>query len=381
MTPTRKAAAILVIAAGAALGSRSANGEPMFLSKQYTRCTSCHYSPTGGGLLTPYGRSISLTELSTATPADPQATVAPDGEQAFLFGLFGDRLGPLNLGVDLRPSRLELQFPGGATSGSNLLMTADVDAAYQANGWTAYGTVGRQPGPPSASLVSYEHWVSHEPDGDGFGFRVGRFLPAYGINFADHTAFTRAPLGFDFNDQVYGAELDYTTEHELVQATVSPGRAESIVNNDGRRAFMTAVRFQHDLSPRTVLVASGLYRDASAVEARSAATGLAFGVAPASRVSIWTEADLHHSSDPTIGTSYVVVNETGIEAVRGLWLKVSPQIRTEGRTGAGDVLRMALEADWLVRTHWNVDLSYDRDDNRRFNLVTTTFLAQLHLYL
>ena len=43
----------------------SATAEPMFLSKQYTRCTACHYSPSGGGLLTPYGRLLSHRELST----------------------------------------------------------------------------------------------------------------------------------------------------------------------------------------------------------------------------------------------------------------------------------------------------------------------------
>ena len=28
-----------------------AAAEPRFLAKQYTRCTTCHISPTGGGLL------------------------------------------------------------------------------------------------------------------------------------------------------------------------------------------------------------------------------------------------------------------------------------------------------------------------------------------
>ena len=49
---------------GRSASSRAA-AEPIFLSRQYTRCTNCHYSPTGGGLLTPYGRSLSREELST----------------------------------------------------------------------------------------------------------------------------------------------------------------------------------------------------------------------------------------------------------------------------------------------------------------------------
>ena len=50
---TRAAAALALL-----LGATGVGAEPMFLSKQYNRCTSCHYSPTGGGLLTPYGRSL-----------------------------------------------------------------------------------------------------------------------------------------------------------------------------------------------------------------------------------------------------------------------------------------------------------------------------------
>jgi hypothetical protein len=49
-------------------GAGSLRAEPMFLSRQYNRCTTCHYSSTGGGLLTPYGRSLSLHELSTHRP-------------------------------------------------------------------------------------------------------------------------------------------------------------------------------------------------------------------------------------------------------------------------------------------------------------------------
>src|SRR4029078_6511391 len=56
----------------------SASAEPMFLAKQYTRCTACHYSPTGGGLLTPYGRLLSHRELSTTGAS--AAAAAPRGE-------------------------------------------------------------------------------------------------------------------------------------------------------------------------------------------------------------------------------------------------------------------------------------------------------------
>ena len=101
----------------------------MFLAKQYTRCTACHYSPTGGGLLTPYGRLLSHRELSTtgATGEAPAAGAEddPHGEQAFLYGALGDALGPVQLGLEMRPSHLRIGFPGGHQD-LNLLMNLDL---------------------------------------------------------------------------------------------------------------------------------------------------------------------------------------------------------------------------------------------------------------
>ena len=104
--------AVLVVC-GVVLGGRAASAEPMFLSKAETRCTSCHYSPTGGGLLTPYGRLQSRQELSTSS----------GGREQFLCGAFGDALGPVDLGIDARPTHLRVAFPGGSTS-RFLLMNA-----------------------------------------------------------------------------------------------------------------------------------------------------------------------------------------------------------------------------------------------------------------
>jgi hypothetical protein len=97
--------------------------EPMFLSKSEARCTTCHYSPTGGGLLTPYGRLQSRQELSTTSG---------DSEQ-FLWGALGNKLGPVNLGIDMRPSYLRISVLGNSST-DGLLMNADLIGAVQAAG-------------------------------------------------------------------------------------------------------------------------------------------------------------------------------------------------------------------------------------------------------
>jgi hypothetical protein len=261
-----------------------------------------------------------------------------------------------------------------------MLMTGDILAAYRVKGWTLYGELGREPLPDGSKIASYEYWIGHET-ASGLGFRVGRFLPAYGIRFADHTAYTRSSLGFDVYDQVYGLEVSQSGKGHLLQLSVGPGRADSVLHDDGRAAFTATGRFELDLSPRSVLVASGLYRDSSRIDPKNGGGGLAFGFAPTRHVSVWTEADAQARQGTPGAPAYTLLNETGVEVYRGIWLKFSPQLRTAyGDTSAGFV-RMAFEANLLPRTHWNLDVSYYRDRNRANDLVIKTFLAQLHLYL
>lgn len=375
-----KRTTVVILLAGVALASaaRRADAEPIFLGRQYTRCATCHYAPSGGGLLTPYGRSLSREDLSTTGKSQPGSS-AQDREQAFLWGALGESLGPVSLGFDVRPSHLGVDFAGGSAR-RDFLMNADLLAAYRKNGWTAYGEIGRQPRSGGTKIDSYEHWVGYQAE-KGFGFRVGRLLPAYGIHLADHTAFTRAALGLDSFDQVYGLELSHTDERRLLQLTLAPGRAESILHDDGRRAFTAAGRFQFDMSPKSVLVISGLFRGGARLQARNGAAGMAFGFAPVRRLSVWTEADAQFREGISGAPAYTFFNETGFEVYRGVWLKFSPQLRTEfGRTSAA-VFRTAFEINLLPRTHWNLGLSYYRDQDRSSDLVTKTWLAQLHLYL
>jgi hypothetical protein len=363
-----------------------AHAEPMFLSRQYTRCTTCHYSPTGGGLLTPYGRGLTR-ELSTMS-GHPAAESEPGrGEESFLFGRLGQRTGPVDLGIDVRPAHLDVDSGGFATT-EDFMMDADLLAAVRAHGWTLYGEIGREPVPDGPKIASYEYWIARDsPSEGGFGFRLGRFLPAYGIRLSDHTALTRLPLGFDVYDQVLGLEVSHSGERHLLQVSASPGPAPSVFQDDGRRAFTASGRLQLDLGPRSALVFSGLFRSASQLQPRSALSGVAFGIAPLRRLSVWTEADLQSQAALADvegaggGTGFTLLNETSFEIYRGLWLKLSPQLRTEpGHSGSG-TFRTLIEADLLPRTHWNVDLSLYRDVDRFSSLSTRTILAQLHLYL
>lgn len=369
------ATALVVLAAALPFASR-AGAEPELLSKQYTRCTSCHISPTGGGLLSSYGRSLSSRELSLSgnrQPVDPD-NAAPDPEAQFLWGALGDSLGPLQLGVELRPSHLRSSF-GDFTSTRNIVMNADIVAAVETHGWTFYGEAGREPS-PKPKFGSYEHWAGYQSE-SGLGFRVGRFFPAYGVRFADHTAYNRANLGFDKYDQVYGLELSRSTSKSLVQVTLAPGMAKFIGDDSRGRSFNASARWQLDLGPAMAIVGSGIYRAESEIAPKQGSAGLAFGVAPTHKLTIWSQGDV--KGDELNGSSFVFVNETAFEAVHGLWLKVSPQLRTESGPQP-QLVRLAFSADLLPRTHVNINTAYYRDKPSG-SAPVHTWLLQLHLYL
>ncbi|MCY4658463.1 MAG: hypothetical protein OXF93_01435 [Acidobacteria bacterium] len=377
-----RSAGVALTAAACIGGSAApASAEPTFLSKQYPRCTACHYSASGGGLLTPYGRSLSREEISTFGRRGPSAAAgaAVRGEEGFLFGALPSD-SPLQLGLDARPSHLAVEAGGRALPDRNFLMNLDVQAAWRQDRWTVYGTAGRAPDRGGAEFVSYEHWVAWQAT-ERVTVRGGRFLPAYGVRFADHTSFTRAWRNLAEDDQIYGVEVGVSTDRTLLQVALGPGRAASLLDGDGREAITASGRFQLDLGPRTVVAGSVLHRARSDAAPRSTDTGLSLGYAPAAWLTTWTHADVRFQRLPGSRRSYIFANQTSVEALRGVWIRVSPQTRWIDADPRGEVRRMAYGLDLYPRTHWHVNLSYYRDHLPFVGRRTRTFLAQLHLYL
>jgi len=378
----RAAARLALIAAPllAMWGAEPASAEPTFLSKQYPRCTACHYSESGGGLLTPYGRSLSREEISTfgrqGPGLDPQA---PAGEEGAFFGLVGND-SPLQLGIDFRPSHVRVKTAGRPQRNRTFPMVLDLQVAWRRDRWTAYGTVGAQPRSAGGGMVSYEHWVAYRAT-DGVSVRGGRFLPAYGVRFADHTSFTRERLDLAQDDQIYGVEVDVSTDRTLFQVSAGPGRAESLLAATREGAWTSTGRFQFDLGTRTVLVGSAIHRGAAGTAPSRTGGGLSFGYAPAARLTTWTHADVQHQQLRTSSRSYIVANQTSVEALRGLWLRVSPQVRWTDADPRGEIRRMVYGLDFYPRTHWHVNVSYYRDHLPFNGQSEQTLLAQLHLYL
>ena len=178
------------------LCGRIADAYPQFqLSQGVDRCTACHFSPAGGGLLNDYGRN------------EAGETISRGGDGRFLHGVW-EPPAWLRLGVDLRGAAAA-KAQAGARDVLVFPMQAD---AYVRAGGEAFSvnlTLGvrggaRDPQPPFVErLASREHYVMYERP-SGTYVRAGRFFPVFGIRSQDHTAFVRRYLGFHTLEEPYG---------------------------------------------------------------------------------------------------------------------------------------------------------------------------------
>jgi hypothetical protein len=227
----------LTIAIVLLAGARQAAAYPQFqFSSGTNRCSQCHFSPAGGGLITSWGRDESGD------------TISRGGDGAFLHGLVSPPSW-LAIGGDFRYAALQNDV--GSPDGPDhafFPMQGDlyVRTAF-GESWSlnitggARGVVRPEDGSPvgrltSATnrLVSREHFLMWRPSATGPYARVGRFFAPYGLRFAEHTTYVRRYNGFNLYEETYNASGGYVADEWEVHATafapVPPGLPDPLLS-------------------------------------------------------------------------------------------------------------------------------------------------------
>jgi hypothetical protein len=230
------------------LTTSAAQAFPEMVRHGYINCTTCHVSPSGGGILTPYGRQLSR---------DVMSTWGKEGEEAFIYGIVKPPEW-LNLGGDFREGYLYTNTPT-VSQGRSIFMQADLEAAATvAKDWTVDATGGyKDPGAfgpaPNATtadhFLSRRHYINYRPS-ETLSFRVGKFDYDYGINMADHTTIVRGGLagartGLGINDEgyeTYNFEAAYIGETYSAFVTAIAGRPDAKVLDRERGANLNLSR-------------------------------------------------------------------------------------------------------------------------------------------
>lgn len=208
-----------------ALGATRAEAYPEFqFATGATRCSECHLSPVGGGLLNDYGRG------------EAGDTIAGAGDGGFLHGLV-ELPSWLAIGGDVRVASLARQ--GRGTEAAVFPMQAELSAHLGWKGLSIDGTFGaldaiRRPQPLSNRLGSSEHYVMYQPESKDWYVRAGRFFPAYGLRLLDHTAYVRRFTGLHTLEESYAVGAGVNGDDwELSGSVLTPLEVAPVVGQHG----------------------------------------------------------------------------------------------------------------------------------------------------
>lgn len=185
----------------------------------YTNCQSCHVSPTGGGVLTEYGRRSSEEFMFTWSKPN---------EADFLSGAVKPPE-KLNIGGDVR--FLSLHKDNKITeSNVGFPMQVDLELSYKFfDQLTVDLGVGSYDGTPDVR----RYYLMYQQS-ENWYMRAGKFFPAFGIMNPDHSIVTRRILKFDQSQETTNVEAGYLSENfEWIIDAISGSGAAGMPRDDG----------------------------------------------------------------------------------------------------------------------------------------------------
>lgn len=213
-----KATVLVVVAviAGLAVVTSAvgvAHAYPQYQLARDQTCSGCHTSPAGGGLLTENGLAVA--------EGKSQLGHAPE----FMYGKL-----PLpdwlQLGGDLRGAGGYIQTPERVLAA--FPMQAELYARAVFGSVSLYVTGGSRPGQvqddgtlglPVWSREHYLQWQQNPGEGTGLFVRAGRFMPVFGLRFAEHPMYLRRYGGTPLYSETYAAAIEYVDPRFEVHAT------------------------------------------------------------------------------------------------------------------------------------------------------------------
>jgi hypothetical protein len=385
----------VLVAAFLVLAPKTALAYPWMIRHEYTSCATCHSEPSGGGLLTEYGRAQSAILLSSHYGNAEEEE--PGKIKDFLFGIVPTPENVL-LGGWIRNGYLWSILDGKVVDNRFLQMRADLGTQVKISSVRASGSLGFAAADTSsfsheawvthnaggANLVSREHWVGVDLADDAVLLRAGRLNLPFGLRNIEHTAWARSATRTDTNQQQqHGVSVAYTGEKFRGEFMAILGNYQ--LSPDAYRERGYSGLLELSLSPRYAIGVSSLVAHAEAdINSRVGTTRQAHGVfarlAPARPLVILAEADALIRTEKGSGTSAGVAGlvQADYEVTRGVHLMATGEVLKSGSGGLG--VGGWVSAWWFVFPH--VDARIDLIERKIENsTASTSVLLQLHAYL
>ena len=203
---------MLVFAAG------NAFAVPRYSARYEQKCALCHMNPSGGGLRTLYASQYLVPqEMAWKAPSDSSlARIDPEISKGVLIGT--DMRLLHRYSNDDQPQDNFFEMQGDIYL--DFQMDENLSLYFDKGITTSYELFGMWQGLPLTGYV-----------------KAGRFVPAYGWRFDDHTMFVRSDLGFmpPSNSDV-GVEFGLSPGRSDIQFSVLNGNRGSTFDNDEKLA-------------------------------------------------------------------------------------------------------------------------------------------------
>lgn len=359
----------LKFAALVLLFSQTVFAFPEMIKHGYVNCTACHISPSGGGVLNPYGRNLSAELISTWSNK---------GEEGFLHGAVDTSSVDewLALGGDYRGVQVHTDYTQKTTGVTNvdgryINMQIGLEMGIIQPKWAIVGFLGQYNFNDPAHYNRVQTKVSRlyglfKPT-DELTFKVGRFQPNFGINLPDHNLSTRTRLEMahlSYRGGKISIEDKNTAEvfwlGEEYNFSLAGYRVRKDVTDDNDKGFtytaskVFAERFKAGLQ--------GLSEKSDMREKKI--FGLTGLLGWNEKWSTLAEID-NVKTTPTAGvetTGIAAVHRTGYEAFKGFQVLVlNDYYQSNKDNGATKLYRYGPGLIWYPRPHFDFQFFYTKE--------------------
>jgi hypothetical protein len=390
----------------------SAQAYPWMVKHNYTNCASCHIDPSGGGLLSQYGRAQQqfLLESQYAPPneegeVNPNTApflglVQPPEWLALGFSFRGGALltrsanpnSTVSLPASVRPIQMATDLRAGVLAGPLRAGAALGVAVRRAAPATV---IGFDPANDGMKLVAREYWAGLSLAEDTVLVRAGRMNLPFGIRSAEHFLWARERTRTDTNDsQQHGLAVGYSGEKLRGEVMLIAGNFQ--VSPDLYRERGASAYAEYALSPTLTAGVSSLVTASQRDLLRRENTflrqshGLFARVGVTESLALMGELDalLSSSAQQSLVLGGVGYLQADLEVVRGLHLLGTLEaLRSDQPLQRGVQLGGWLSAGWFFARglELRVDGIYRQAPVWGAASLRPTsqllFLSQLHVYL